>query len=210
MRKSERVRNGPEPLLTLSASLATRRRDVIQEAMQRAAEVADPMAVEEVLLQAHLFIGFPDALNAFVLWREITDHSPGATREVAEPEEWRRRGERICSRIYAANYHKLRSNVAHLHPDLEDWMVTGGYGRVLGRPGLDLPSRELCLVALLAVWDVPRQLHSHLRGALNAGADPERVGRAVEIACELVDAEQAEQVRSLWDRVRESAREEKQ
>ena len=200
--------DGLDPLLTLSASLATRRAETIQAAMRRAAETADPAAVEEVLLQAHLFIGFPDVLNAFVLWRGITDCPPDAAREVAEPEEWRRRGERICSQVYAANYQKLRSNVAYLHPDLEEWMVTGGYGRVLGRPGLDLQSRELCLVALLAVWNVPRQLHSHLRGALNVGADPERVDRAVEIACELMDAGQAEKVRNLWHRVRKSAREE--
>ncbi len=47
-----------------------------------------------------------------------------------------------------------------------------GYGKVLGRPGLDLATRELCIVALLAVLRTPRQLYSHLRGALNAGAPP--------------------------------------
>jgi hypothetical protein len=50
-------------------------------------------------------------------------------------------------------------------------MIVEGYGKVLGRPGLDAGDvRELCIVALLAVAGRAAQLYSHLRGALNAGA----------------------------------------
>jgi 4-carboxymuconolactone decarboxylase len=84
-------------------------------------------------------------------------------------------------------------------------MATGGYGRVIGRPGLDLVTRELCLAALLAVWNVPRQLHSHLRGALNVGATVEEVDAAMEIACGMLDAERAAEVRALWAEVRGKA-----
>ena len=110
--------------------------------------------------------------------------------------------ERVCGVVYRENYAKLRGNVAALHPDIDRWMVVGGYGRVLGREGLDLPTRELCLVALLAVWDVPRQLHSHLRGALNAGADATDVETAVDVACGFLTPPKAEQVRALWQQVR--------
>jgi alkylhydroperoxidase/carboxymuconolactone decarboxylase family protein YurZ len=41
--------------------------------------------------------------------------------------------------------------------------------------------RELCIVALLAVLDVPKQLYSHLRGALNVGAHAWQVLRALDI-----------------------------
>ena len=80
-------------------------------------------------------------------------------------------------------------------------MVEGGYGRVIGRPGLDLATRELCIAALLAVWDSPRQLHSHLRGALNAGASVADVTRAMEIASRFLDPHPAGRVLELWDRV---------
>ncbi len=81
-------------------------------------------------------------------------------------------------------------------------MVAGGYGRVIGRPGLALVVRELCIAALLAAWNAPRQLHSHLRGALNVGASAEEVDEAVEAACAVIAPERAGEVRALWARIR--------
>jgi 4-carboxymuconolactone decarboxylase len=104
--------------------------------------------------------------------------------------------------VYGRSYSRLRQAVAALHPDLDRWMVEEGYGRVLGRPGLDLATRELCIAALLAVWDAPRQLHSHLRGARNAGATDAGIGAALEIARELLPAGRAAEVEALWDAVR--------
>ena len=49
-------------------------------------------------------------------------------------------------------------------------MLAEGYGKVLGRPGLALEVRELCIVAILAGQDAAPQLYAHLRGALNVGA----------------------------------------
>ena len=81
-------------------------------------------------------------------------------------------------------------------------MVTEGYGKVLGRAGLDLATRELCIVALLAPQDAGPQLYSHLRGALNVGAAPEDVDETVRrIAAQLTPAHAALLVRQ-WDAVR--------
>lgn len=191
-----------EALVALSAALATRDGATVQAAVRRAAAEADPDAVEEVLLQSHLFVGFPDALTALAAWREASG------RRAPEPlgeacEGWIARGERVCAGVYGANYPKLRANVVDVHPEMDRWMVEGGYGRVIGRPGLDLVTRELCILSLLAVWNTPRQLHSHLRGALNAGAAPEEVDAAVEVACDFVDAPAAGRIRTLWGEVRE-------
>jgi len=192
------------PLARLSAALAGREEERVREALE-AARARDLSAaeIEEALLQAHLFVGFPDVLQAFVLWREMVGAS--AEREAEEGESRRDRGERLCRRIYAANYRKLRENVRALHPDLDRWMVEGGYGRVLARPGLPLPVRELCIVSLLTAWRAPRQLHSHLRGALNAGASPAEVERAMEIGCEALAELERQEVRKLWETVRDRA-----
>ncbi len=190
-----------EALIAASAALATRWPDRIRQALLRAEEEANGEAVEEVILQSHLFIGFPDALNALALWRELSRRPPPAAAAAEDAALWQERGERVCAAVYGKNYERLRANVAALHPDFDRWMVAGGYGRVIGRPGLDLATRELCIAALLAVLDVPRQLHSHLRGALNAGATPAEVERAVEIACSLLDAEHAARVRTLWSEI---------
>ena len=85
-------------------------------------------------------------------------------------------------------------------------MVTEGYGKVLGRPGLALEQRELCIVAMLAVQGeaVRRQLVSHLRGALNVGVGEDLVTRALEAALERANPETAAVVRRIWQDVRQS------
>ncbi|HEX8395156.1 MAG TPA: carboxymuconolactone decarboxylase family protein [Longimicrobium sp.] len=189
-------------LLRVAAALATRDAGRVRAALADAAGVARTEEVDEVLLQSHLFVGFPDALNALAVWREVSGAAaPAALGE--DPPGWEARGERVCATVYGANYAKLRENVSGLHPEFDGWMVTGGYGRVIGRPGLDLRTRELCIAALLAVWNVPRQLHSHLRGSLNAGASVAEVDEAVEIACAELSEERAAAVRGLWGEIRE-------
>src|SRR3982751_1631476 len=191
-------------LLRVAAALGTRDAGAVRRALVEAREAADATAVEEVILQSHLFVGFPDALNALGAWREVSGlPAPAASGEDASA--WEARGEAVCEAVYGANYRKLRENVRALHPDFEGWMVAGGYGRVIGRLGLDLKTRELCIAALLAVWNVPRQLHSHLRGALNAGATVDEVDQAVEVACTFVAADAAERVRALWAGIRAKA-----
>lgn len=191
-----------ESLIGVSAALATRNEAVIQDALRHAVRNTEAAAVDEVILQSHLFVGFPDALNALLIWREIAGTSPAPADPEETPPVWERRGAEVCAAVYGGKYAKLRENVSALHPDLDRWMVVGGYGRVIGRGGLDLVTRELCIAALLAVWGVPRQLHSHLRGALNVGARVAEVDHAVQIACTLLDPPRAEGVRALWDEVR--------
>ncbi len=191
-----------EALIAASAALGTRRSDLIRAALLRAAREEKGGEVEEMILQSHLFIGFPDSLQALALWREVSGRPPPAHEAAESVALWEERGTRVCAAVYGNNYERLRANVAELHPDFDRWMVVGGYGRVIGRPGLDLATRELCIAALLAVWDVPRQLHSHLRGALNAGATAAQVDRAVEIACSMLDPQRAGEVRALWSEVR--------
>jgi 4-carboxymuconolactone decarboxylase len=115
---------------------------------------------------------------------------------------WRERGERVCRRVYAEQFDALQENVRALHQDLATWMLVEGYGKVLGRSGLELRVRELCIVALLAVLDAPRQLRSHLRGALHAGAAPEQVEETLGRALEHADAGARRRALETWHVVR--------
>jgi len=112
----------------------------------------------------------------------------------------------VCEAVYGGQYRKLRRNIAELHPDMEAWMVTEGYGKVLGRPGLPLATRELCIVALLVGLDAEPQLFSHLRGALNAGASPDQVEATLREAGRSVSADRRSSALEVWRRVRESRR----
>jgi 4-carboxymuconolactone decarboxylase len=118
-----------------------------------------------------------------------------------EHDKWTRAGERTCRIVYGSNYERLRQAVRDLHPALDAWMVTEGYGRTLSRPGLTLRQRELCMVAMVATLDTPHQLHSHLRGALNAGATPDEVGAVVDaVRSELSDSARGT-LEGMWRRV---------
>jgi 4-carboxymuconolactone decarboxylase len=99
-------------------------------------------------------------------------------------------------------YERLRENIERLHPLLDEWMITEGYGKVLSRPGLDLMRRELCIVAACAAAGQERQLHSHLHGALNVGVPAGVVDEAVEAIAGVIAEEAARSTRMLWARVR--------
>lgn len=188
-------------LVAVSAAIGAGDREHLARALDDAAGAAAPEAVEEALLQSYLFVGFPGALNALALWRERVGPRAGAAGGREDASAWRRRGEAVCARVYGAQYERLRERVAGLHPDLEAWMLEEGYGKVLGRPGLSLETRELCVVATLVPQDAPAQLRSHLRGALNVGAAPADVAEAVEIACGCASAARAESARGVWAEV---------
>lgn len=171
----------------------------------RAAAVPIPW-VEELLLQSLLMVGYPRALIAFAIWRKLgrvaapaDDPEAGYTRVA----EWTARGEATCEIVYGDNYRRLRENVRALHPALDTWMITEGYGRTMSRPGLDLLRREFCVVAQTAVMETPRQLHSHLRGALHAGATFAQVDAVLALANPLLSYDQWKQVKELWGTVRE-------
>ena len=80
-------------------------------------------------------------------------------------------------------------------------MIVEGYGKILGRPGLDLPRRELCIIAACAAAGQDRQLHSHLHGALNAGVRPADVEGAIDAIADILGEADVHRVRLLWARV---------
>lgn len=195
-------------LVNLSAALAGGEPRKVAEAVQRAAEgEAADRQVEEAILQSHLFLGFPAALAGLRAWRRVRGDAASAPEETEETGDgeagrWSARGEEVCRRVYGEAYPKLRRNVRRLHSDLDRWMIRDGYGKVLGRPGLDLAARELCIVAVLAADARPEPLHSHLRGALRAGAAAEAVRRALERGLEESDDEGwRDRARGIWEDV---------
>lgn len=161
--------------------------------------------IEELLLQSVLMVGYPRALIAFTVWRtysELPAPISDPDQDYSRAGEWARRGEELCAVVYGDNYDKLRQSVQALHPAVDSWMITEGYGRTLARPGLDLRRRELCTVAQTAVLEAPRQLHSHLRGALNAGATFGQIEGALSIVNPLLSFDQWKKVKELWRTVR--------
>jgi len=188
-------------LMGLSAALASRNVDKLRRAIERARVCVSRDEVEEVILQSYLFLGYPLTLNAFGVWREVSGAAP-APSGADDWTAWQERGEEVCRTVYGDQYEGLRENIRALHPDMERWMVAEGYGKVLGRPHLALATRELCISALLAVLGTPRQLYSHLRGALNAGATPSEVEDALREAGLHLDPAGEKEAWEVWQQVR--------
>ena len=169
--------------------------------MSRALASASAAEVEEAILQSYLFLGYPAALQALGVWRDLQPEA-ASVEGAADLEHWRARGNEVFEIVYGGSYEKLTENVRRLHPDVANWMLTEGYGKVLARPALDLKTRELCIVALLAPQDAQQQLYSHLRGALNAGATIAEVDDAVAAAISSAPRERAQGARTLWAELR--------
>ena len=176
----------------------------MRSVMSDAIDEVDPVAVEEIILQSYLFAGFPRALNAARAWRAVSGRPAPAEDAEASVDDlglWRARGEETCAIVYGESYEKLRRNIRELHPALDEWMIVDGYGKVLARPGVDLKTRELCVVAACAVSGQQRQLHSHFHGALNAGAAASEVQAVLEALNDLVSRDDLTRYRQLLQKV---------
>ena len=195
---------GLRHLVRIAGAIAGSPEGQMRATMSDAVDEVDEIAVEEIILQSYLFAGFPRALNAARAWRAVSGRdAPDEDEESlkADLAAWRERGEETCAVVYGDHYEKLRENIRTLHPVLDEWMIVDGYGKVLSRPGVDLRTRELCVVAACAVSGQQRQLHSHLHGALNAGASAGELAAVLDALTDLISRDDLSRYRQLLQKV---------
>lgn len=90
------------------------------------------------------------------------------------------RGLEFLNRIDGSQGEKVMAALASVAPDLGRMIVDFGFGEVISRPGLDLRTRELCTIAMLAALGTARpQLVVHLNACLNVGATPREMVEAL-------------------------------
>ena len=198
----------PRTIALVRVAMAVPRGDeqVTRDRMQAARGAGVPdLWMDELLLQSLLNVGYPLTLAAFALWREIARRPAEGGESLLHGEHgrWARRGEELCAKVYGRTYHKLLLNLRELHPALEALVVVDAYGKLLGRAGFDEARRELCTLATITQLQAPRQLHAHLRGALNLGWKREDVDALLVLAEQDVGAERALKMWEVWADVRE-------
>jgi 4-carboxymuconolactone decarboxylase len=144
-----------------------------------------PPRIHEIVLQSYLFCGFPRMLDALFdlaatisperyASSETIDYSKLAYSE-DEAKLYELRGRELIQLIYGERYDKLERAIIDMSPDAFRLMIMEGYGKTLSRPGLEVQSRELAVVAALAVDKRARQLRAHLFGAKNVGVSYELI-----------------------------------
>ena len=149
------------------------------EAMLKEDPQPDPELLREAILQTHLFAGYPRTLNALGAFNaacaKVSNPLTGEIKLRTTPlegddiEQFRKRGRELFDRIYGENSAKVDRAAKAASPDLADWAIAVGYGRVLARPTLGPRVRSLCIVGSLIPLDVQPQLKGHVQGALNTG-----------------------------------------
>ena len=193
-------------LVRVAMAIARGHELVTRERMRAARAAAVPdLWTDELLLQSFLNVGYPLALAAFAVWRELAGPADGGGESLLHGEHgrWAKRGETLCAEVYGRTYHKLLLNLRTMHPALESLVVVDAYGKILARPGLDAARRELCTLAAITMLEAPKQLRAHLRGALNVGWTREDVDAVLAMAEADVTPERALRLWELWADVRE-------
>jgi alkylhydroperoxidase/carboxymuconolactone decarboxylase family protein YurZ len=155
----------------------------------------EPELMREAILQTHLFAGYPRTLNALAAFREACEKAgnplSGEIKLRDEPlegddiEAFRKRGQELFNAMYGDKAEKVDRYARNASPDLADWAIVEGYGRVLGRDVLEPRLRSLCIVGALIPLDASPQLKGHVQCALNTGSNAEQLWKLLDVVSRL-------------------------
>ena len=125
--------------------------------------------VYETILQTYLFNGFPAAISGLQIFRKIYTNSKNIISEIYDDKIFRESGLDNITKVYSKKTSKLLNSILELSPDLKEWMIIEGYGKVKGRKWIPLKDRELLNVAMLSTNYYHDQLMAHIRGSIYTG-----------------------------------------
>lgn len=164
------------------------------------ASAVSPAEIVEVLMQLTGYAGFPAALNAFTVARELFAageagdrgaaaalpsalksvlHAPGEVDEAKEAKETRReRGARTLAQTSKQSGDAVVKGFDDLAPLLGQLLLEHAGGDIFARTGIDAKTRELAAISALAAvgsktCETP--LRVHVVAALNVGATRQEI-----------------------------------
>jgi 4-carboxymuconolactone decarboxylase len=167
-------------LALLSASAVLRKEKAFREILLILNEKKfSRRKIYEALLQTYLFAGYPSALISLSIYSEYFNVDKEIS-EIWDIKFFRERGKANCRKIYGNKFEKLIGNITSFSPELSDWLVTEGYGKVLGRKGLSMREREACNIAVLSALKFENQLYSHINGGHRLGLQWDEINEIIE------------------------------
>ena len=152
-------------------------RDLLSEAKIRQVPFTK---LYETMLQNYLFAGYPSALTSLKILKEYFPKIKLPEAADMNLYHFRKMGELRCRKVYGDKFEKLIRNIKMFSPELSEWLVLEGYGKVLGRKGLSFRERELCIAAVLTVMKFEDQLYSHINGAIRAKANIKEIETVIK------------------------------
>ncbi len=95
---------------------------------------------------------------------------------MSQTNDLTRYGRDIMDRLEPGLADKVTGRLSELDASLPALITDYAFGAVVGRPGLDLRTREMLTVAsLVTLGNAMPQLELHMRAALNNGVTPEEL-----------------------------------
>jgi alkylhydroperoxidase/carboxymuconolactone decarboxylase family protein YurZ len=187
-------------LIRLFTAIVLGRWDELERVRAAAPSGEPDRAWREAVLQSHLFGGMPRTVEAYEVLDRVGGLGVPDEAEIMDELDRPDRGVRFFELIYRQSATSVRARLESFHPDFSRWIVGHAYGRVLTRPGLEPDMRELLAVAALSALGPDRQLASHARGAVRAGAKPEEVFSVLPVIADLIAPERCERARGVLER----------
>lgn len=86
-----------------------------------------------------------------------------------------RQGIQIRKQLSGKRYGGQATALAELAPDLEDMLNEVVFGKVWGRPGLEIKMRSVAVIAALTSMQRLPQLKGHIANGLNVGLSKEEI-----------------------------------
>ncbi|MBL8008219.1 MAG: hypothetical protein JNJ56_11870 [Ignavibacteria bacterium] len=157
-------------LSELASSIATHRTESSEKVLKNLKKLnIKSEKIYETIIHCYLFCGFPAVIETLKLFKT---HFPEFKSEYQGYDilKYNSSGITNCKLVYKNNFKKLIANMMDLSPEMKEWMIIEGYGKVMGRKCLNLKEREFLNLSILSTIFYKNQLHSHLKGCINLGA----------------------------------------
>lgn len=84
-------------------------------------------------------------------------------------------GQNMMDRLDPRATSRLKDMIGQIAPDMVDFVIDFAYGEVMSREGLDLPTRELCIISSLVAMGCEPELKIHIRKALHIGVSEKKI-----------------------------------
>jgi 4-carboxymuconolactone decarboxylase len=133
----------------------------------------------EIILQLYLFAGFPLTLETLKLLEQINPKKSIKSYE-EDYSKLFEKGLINCRRVYKSKLEKLLNNVSSFSPELSNWLIIEGYGKIFSRKGLTFQEREIISVTVLSIMKYKEQLYSHINGAYLAKLSIEELNAIID------------------------------
>jgi 4-carboxymuconolactone decarboxylase len=163
---------------TLSVLSVLQRLQQLRVYMHSALSIGmSPRTIQEIVIHCAFYGGFPTAVNALRLAREVFDEHgvsvPDTTLPEHSLEELEAQGRALRQELQGTSGQSgYAASSTHLAADLFKLALQYGYGEIWHRPDLDRQSRVVCaLASFTALGGCEPQLRGFLQAARQVGFD---------------------------------------